>query len=255
VPGSGRFEYDAAMNLQAALERLRDYETVIDTMNCGLVGEDLDSTIVFANKRLLEWCLYEKEEVEGQHVSMLVPPELWELMDDDTRTVRSGDMRARLLAMRRKDGTTFPVVGIPQTFLNASGELDAYFYIIVDLGAVLTAKAIGNSPAMDIRTTLSRIGMELQSICLAAGASGMATVPLHHPELHALSPREIEVLSLLVSGDRVPSIAERLHISQHTVRNHLKSMYRKLEVGNQAGLIERVRKLSRPADAEPAANA
>jgi DNA-binding NarL/FixJ family response regulator len=74
---------------------------------------------------------------------------------------------------------------------------------------------------------------------------GNASVPLHHPKLNDLSP--------LVAGDRVPTIADRLHISQHTVRNHLKSMYRKLDVGAQADLIALVRSLASAAAQQPAA--
>jgi DNA-binding CsgD family transcriptional regulator len=37
-----------------------------------------------------------------------------------------------------------------------------------------------------------------------------------------------------VGGRRVPAIAKTLHISQHTVRNHLKSMFRQLAVGKQS---------------------
>jgi DNA-binding CsgD family transcriptional regulator len=51
------------------------------------------------------------------------------------------------------------------------------------------------------------------------------------------------VLIRLVQGDRVPTIAKQLHISPHTVRNHLKAMYRVFEVSNQSELIERVRAL------------
>jgi PAS domain-containing protein len=43
------------MDSQAALERLRNYETVIDTMHCGLVAEDVDGTVVFIDQRLLGW--------------------------------------------------------------------------------------------------------------------------------------------------------------------------------------------------------
>ena len=56
--------------------------------------------------------------------------------------------------------------------------------------------------------------------------------------------REKEVLTRLVDGDRVPAISKRLHISPHTVRNHLKAIYRKLDVGTQSDLIERVRALA-----------
>ncbi len=47
----------------------------------------------------------------------------------------------------------------------------------------------------------------------------------------------------LAAGDWVPAIAKRLYISPHTVRNHLKSIYRKVGVGTQSQLIERVRSL------------
>ena len=240
------------MDTQAALERLRNYETVIDTMHCGLVAEDVDGTVVFVNQRLLGWLCYEKDEVMGQPASMLVPPELRGLLKEDLDAAEEGDLRARLMAIRRKDSTTFPVISIPQRFFDAEGNFDGYFSIVVDLGAVLTAKQIGPAHPVDIRETLGRIAMELQSICLSA-VVGSSSVPLHHPDLSDLSPREAEVLSLLVAGDRVPSIAERLHISQHTVRNHLKSMYRKLEVGTQSELIEFIRSLATAAAEQPAA--
>lgn len=56
-----------------------------------------------------------------------------------------------------------------------------------------------------------------------------------------LTTREREVVRLLMDNHRVPAIAEALFISQHTVRNHLKSVYRKVGVGSQTELIERVR--------------
>jgi DNA-binding NarL/FixJ family response regulator len=59
-----------------------------------------------------------------------------------------------------------------------------------------------------------------------------------------VSPREAEVLSALMTGDRVHTIAGKLHNSQHTVRNHLKSLFRKLDVTSQAELMERVRRLA-----------
>jgi PAS domain S-box-containing protein len=240
------------VDAQAALERLRNYEMVIETMHCGLVAEDVDGTVVFVNQRLLGWLSYEKDEVVGQHISMLVPPELRGLLDEDLHAAEDGDLRARLMAIRRKDSTTFPVITIPQRFFDEDGNFDGYFAIVVDLGAVLTARQIGPEHPVDIRETLGRIAMELQSICLSA-VVGNSSVPLHHPELSDLSPREAEVLSLLITGDRVPTIAERLHISQHTVRNHLKSMYRKPEVGTQSELIEFIRSLASAAAQQPTA--
>jgi DNA-binding CsgD family transcriptional regulator len=57
----------------------------------------------------------------------------------------------------------------------------------------------------------------------------------------ALSSRESEILSHLVGGGRVASIADKLFISRHTVRNHLRNIFWKLGVHSQAELIERVK--------------
>jgi DNA-binding NarL/FixJ family response regulator len=53
-----------------------------------------------------------------------------------------------------------------------------------------------------------------------------------------LSLREWEVLALLADGLTTRQIAKRLFISVYTVRNHLKSMYRKLELHSQSELID-----------------
>lgn len=58
--------------------------------------------------------------------------------------------------------------------------------------------------------------------------------------LRPLSPREREIATLLLAGLRVPAIARRLFLSPHTVRNHLKSVFRRLGVGSQSQLIELV---------------
>lgn len=61
-------------------------------------------------------------------------------------------------------------------------------------------------------------------------------------ELAAVSPREFEVLEYLLDGQRVSRIATHLHISTHTVRNHLKALFRKLGVHSQAELIGKCRR-------------
>jgi DNA-binding CsgD family transcriptional regulator len=54
------------------------------------------------------------------------------------------------------------------------------------------------------------------------------------------------VLALLMSGARVPAIAKQLFISPNTVRNHLKAIYRKVDVSSQSDLVEWVRSLGAP---------
>lgn len=62
------------------------------------------------------------------------------------------------------------------------------------------------------------------------------------PPQEALTPREEQVLQLLVEGNAVREIAHVLGIAPSTVKNHVQSIYGKLQVSNRA---EAVRKAMR----------
>jgi DNA-binding CsgD family transcriptional regulator len=66
------------------------------------------------------------------------------------------------------------------------------------------------------------------------------------PALALLSPREREVVEWLLAGLRPTIIAARVSISHHTVRNHLKHIFRKLGVRSQIELLAFVRGGSAP---------
>jgi DNA-binding CsgD family transcriptional regulator len=55
-----------------------------------------------------------------------------------------------------------------------------------------------------------------------------------------ISPREVQVLALLLDGKHLNEIAEQLHITSSTVQDHIKSMLDKTESGNRSELIGRV---------------
>ena len=59
------------------------------------------------------------------------------------------------------------------------------------------------------------------------------------PLLSDLSAREREVFELLAFGYRAAEIARELFISQHTVRKHSKTIFRKLQVHSQIELMRR----------------
>ncbi len=57
-----------------------------------------------------------------------------------------------------------------------------------------------------------------------------------------LSEREEEVSRLLIKGETNSDIGEKLFISVNTVKSHIKSIYRKLEVSNRIQLIHLINK-------------
>ncbi|MCB0283975.1 MAG: response regulator transcription factor [Calditrichae bacterium] len=55
----------------------------------------------------------------------------------------------------------------------------------------------------------------------------------------SLSEREIEILRHLCNGENYKVIAEKLHISGHTVRSHFKNIYKKLQVSTKAEAVKK----------------
>jgi len=61
-----------------------------------------------------------------------------------------------------------------------------------------------------------------------------------HVPKGTFSTRQWEVLTLLVQGERVQTIADKLFLSPSTVRNHLTAIYRKFGVHSQAELLAKL---------------
>lgn len=67
----------------------------------------------------------------------------------------------------------------------------------------------------------------------------------NHPKLAELSERENEILQLVATGLMVKEVSEKLYLSIHTVRKHLKNIYHKLHVNNR---VEAVNRLNHPGE-------
>ena len=63
-------------------------------------------------------------------------------------------------------------------------------------------------------------------------------------EIPALSPREGEILFYIVKAYSNTRIADELNISEKTVKNHLSSIYEKLNIHNRLQLINHVLQVS-----------
>ena len=54
---------------------------------------------------------------------------------------------------------------------------------------------------------------------------------------HILTPREREIFSLLIENHTTKEIANVLHISEKTVRNHISNVMQKLGTKGRAGTV------------------
>ena len=91
-----------------------------------------------------------------------------------------------------------------------------------------------------LQRVLQKIVIDLQEAGTVVNAPSIAFPSDTLKDLRNLSPREWEILQLLLANYRTQTIARSLHISTHTVRTHLKSIFRKLGVRSQISLLERL---------------
>ena len=92
----------------------------------------------------------------------------------------------------------------------------------------LTAGATGFVFESELTTTLA--------VTVRAVAAGQVAVPrqlVHHVDRPALSPREKQVLGMVVLGFHNQEIAAKLHLAETTVKSHLSSTFKKLDVGSR----------------------
>lgn len=152
-----------------------------------------------------------------------------------------GDGR-QLLAARAGWRTTTVVVSCRRDDVSVGSALDlgAAGYLLKDDTAEVWADALGGlalgrpalSPALTRRLMVA-FARRTRGLETAQARIGPAP-PLAEGEVQALSPRETEVLTYLSKGLTIREIAVLLGIRWFTVNDHIKSIYRKLDVSSRA---------------------
>jgi predicted ATPase/DNA-binding CsgD family transcriptional regulator len=102
------------------------------------------------------------------------------------------------------------------------------------LGEASFAAAWGHGLAMTADEVATEADAVITAILAAAGPSPRPPTP---GEVFSLSPRELEVLRLIVAGNSNEEIAERLYISRRTATTHISHLYAKLDVTSRAMAI------------------
>ena len=117
-----------------------------------------------------------------------------------------------------------------------------------------TQKMLGTAPASEatgqlVSTAGKRVPVEVSSVQLKSGETVVGVFGLieERPD-HAtsappphLTPRQVEVLRLLEQGRSTKQIAAELHLSTETVRNHVRRLFRALEVNSRLEAVAAAR--------------
>jgi DNA-binding NarL/FixJ family response regulator len=152
------------------------------------------------------------------------------------RRIRAEAPEIRIVMLSVKEDDEVALMGVRA---GASGYLSKELDL-VELPRILEGVAAGDA------ALTPRIAAALIEELRRAPRPGTGMRPVHSD----LTQREWEVLDLLESGLEIVEIAERLVLSEETVRTHLKSTRRKLGVGSREELIAAAQRLRTPGGSE-----
>lgn len=143
-----------------------------------------------------------------------------------------------LLDLHLPDGSGFEVanwargisdeVGIVILTLNDAPEL-----LLAALAAQVSGFVLKSAPILEVIATLERALVTPLSFT----ATGLHRALKAKERLPILSSRELEVLNILATGKSTKEIAKQLYLSEPTIKTHLASIYRKLEVNNRISAV------------------
>jgi PAS domain S-box-containing protein len=216
---------------------------LFEAMSDGVLIIDAAGVRTYANPALTELLGCDPREPLG---SSAVPPWIPEeqrtryldYVGDGSRAVRSATI-ALEWAVIDAAGKRIPVVLRLLPVRASMGSPAATLWMVQPEAPVAPAADAAIGRVRLLEKGLERIAADLAR--LGFGGNGAATPAVGFPGAERLSPRETEIVGLLLEGHRVVSISTELCVSEHTVRNHLKSVFRKLGVHSQAELVRRAR--------------
>lgn len=144
-------------------------------------------------------------------------------------TDASSDVRVRL---RHQDGGWRTI----QAMLTMVDGNETSPFALVVARVVEPETPNSSDGATQLAAHLRRIAAQIEEAGILAPLLE-TVVALRVPVTAELSPRQVEIASRLLEGERVPTIAADLYLSQGTVRNHLSAIFEKFGVHSQRELL------------------
>jgi len=181
---------------------------------------------------------YDSEAVVGTaFLAALHPGDIAELLSGVGHAVRSGRSVIVRLRLRNRDGEWRWC----RACVASMGESGSFAFVLT---SAVVPSGDGNDP-VQLREHLRRIAYEVQASRLLPEANDLPKAS-DLPAMQRLTAREVQIVGALSKGHRSSDIARNLCLAPSTVRNHLASVYRKLGVTSQIGLLAVLRGESGP---------
>jgi two-component system sensor histidine kinase/response regulator len=188
-------------------ERSRELlASIVDYSDDAIVGKSLDGTIINWNKGAERLYGYVSEEVIGRPVSILLPPDRSEELEEIFAKLRRGEIVREETVRRRKDGILIDVALTVSPIKNARGEVTAASAItrdisdrkrdelqILNLNRQLEESAAEADAANRAKSTfLSTMSHEIRTPMNAI--LGYAQLMARDPELSAESKANLQII-------------------------------------------------------------
>jgi PAS domain S-box-containing protein len=189
---------------------------------------------------VVEMLGYAREEATGLSLlGFLHPadvPAVLGAIDRARTSQRTVEVTARV---RAKSGAWKASTALLATVTDADPPALA-FALVTPAGDRPARREAADTKRELVEAKLQRVARDLRAAGVAHATSGSPDGTLL-PALSRLTARQLQILVLLLDGERVPSIADALYVSQSTVRNHLSSIFAKVGVHSQADLVHQMR--------------
>jgi PAS domain S-box-containing protein len=219
--------------------RSSDLEGLLDQLPVGLLWHDNRGRIFFANAWLLEVLGYAPHELRGESLWNVVriPEQREHVVRTYESLVPSSRDASLLLVCTHARGAPLAL------HVDLRGEFDEGGQPRAFAWALRMPEPIAAGVASSLEA-LARATAKLERLVDATGSAPPANpvqeAEVTPSELARLSPRERQVAELLLEGESPSSMAAKLSVSEHTVRNHLKGIYRRLGVHSKDELLLRL---------------
>lgn len=149
---------------------------------------------------------------------------------------------------------TVLVYGILGGVLIAVLDLVEYRYLILEhsleiYGGLVAALFSGLGIWLGLRLTRGRETVVVREVSVPVEVTVEVPVPVAGPFVRnekqiqrlGITPRELQILEALASGLSTREIAERLHVSENTVKTHTSRVFDKLSARRRTQAVQRAR--------------